>query len=57
YALLKDLTRGKRIGQAELVAFVGALDIGDAAKQRLLELTPAGYTGLADELVDRLPRA
>ncbi|HEY9423823.1 MAG TPA: adenylosuccinate lyase [Microterricola sp.] len=57
YALLKDLTRGKRIGQAELVAFVSALDIGDAAKQRLLELTPAGYTGLADELVDRLPRA
>jgi adenylosuccinate lyase len=57
YALLKDLTRGKRIGQAELVAFVGALDIGDAAKQRLLELTPAGYIGLADELVDRLPRA
>ena len=48
---------GLRIGQAELVAFVGALDIGDAAKQRLLELTPAGYTGLADELVDRLPRA
>ncbi|KQW05035.1 adenylosuccinate lyase [Leifsonia sp. Root4] len=57
YALLKDLTRGKRIGQTELVAFVGALDIGDAAKQRLLELTPAGYIGLADELVDRLPRA
>ncbi len=57
YALLKDLTRGKRIGQAELVEFVGALDIGDAAKQRLLELTPATYIGLANELVDRLPSA
>lgn len=57
YALLKDLTRGKRIGQAELVEFVSALDIGDEAKQRLLELTPASYIGLANELVDRLPSA
>lgn len=57
YALLKDLTRGKRIGQAELVEFVSTLDIGDDAKQRLLELTPASYIGLANELVDRLPSA
>ncbi|PPL17203.1 adenylosuccinate lyase [Microterricola pindariensis] len=56
YAMLKELTRGKRIGQAELVAFVSGLDIGDAAKDRLLALTPAGYIGLANELVDRLPR-
>ncbi|MGE3194033.1 MAG: adenylosuccinate lyase [Microbacteriaceae bacterium] len=54
YALLKDLTRGKRVGPAELRAFVEGLDIGDAAKQRLLALTPATYTGLADDLVDRL---
>jgi len=55
YALLKELTRGKRIGQADLVEFVGRLDIGDAAKQRLLELTPATYLGLSDSLVDYLP--
>ncbi|PJJ65321.1 adenylosuccinate lyase [Compostimonas suwonensis] len=54
YALLKELTRGKRIGQDDLVAFVSALEIGDEAKARLLELTPAGYIGLADELVDYL---
>jgi len=54
YALLKELTRGKRIGQADLVAFVSALEIGDEAKARLLTLTPAGYVGLADSLVDRL---
>ena len=47
YALLKELTRGKRIGQAELVAFVDGLDIGDDAKARLLALTPGTYTGLA----------
>ena len=54
YALLKELTRGKRINRADLVAFVQDLEIGDAAKARLLELTPAGYVGLADSLVDYL---
>ncbi len=54
YALLKDLTRGKRIGQADLIAFIDALDIGDAAKARLRELTPRTYVGLASELVDYL---
>lgn len=54
YALLKELTRGKRIGRDDLVAFVEALDIGQAAKQRLLELTPATYVGLASSLVDYL---
>jgi len=34
---------------------VHGLDIGEAAKGRLLALTPAGYTGLAAELVGLLP--
>ncbi|MBN9605602.1 MAG: adenylosuccinate lyase [Actinomycetales bacterium] len=55
YALLKELTRGRRVGGAELREFVAGLDIGPAAKERLLALTPAGYTGLADALVDALP--
>ncbi|MFH8252808.1 adenylosuccinate lyase [Microbacterium sp. B2969] len=54
YALLKELTRGRRVGAAELAEFVRGLDIGDAAKERLLVLTPATYTGLASELVDVL---
>jgi adenylosuccinate lyase len=54
YAMLKELTRGKRIGQADLVAFIDALDIGDDAKARLRVLTPAGYAGLASNLVDYL---
>jgi adenylosuccinate lyase len=54
YAMLKELTRGKKVGAAELAAFVSALDLEDDAKNRLLALTPAGYTGLASALVDRL---
>ncbi|GAB3400196.1 adenylosuccinate lyase [Schumannella luteola] len=54
YALLKELTRGHRVGQTELVEFVDALEIGDAAKARLRELTPGTYVGLASSLVDHL---
>jgi len=54
YALLKELTRGKRIGKKELHAFVEGLDIGADAKARLLALTPATYLGVADALVDYL---
>ena len=56
YAALKELTRGRRIGQADLVAFVEGLEIGDAAKARLLELTPATYIGDAVRLLDVLKR-
>jgi len=55
YALLKELTRGHRTGAAELRDFIQKLDIGDAAKARLLDLTPAGYIGLAPGLVGLLP--
>ena len=51
YAVLKELTRGKRISGEDLREFVAGLDIGDDAKQRLLALTPAGYAGLASDLV------
>ncbi len=51
YALLKDLTRGRRVGAEQLAEFVRGLDVSDAAKERLLALTPATYTGLATDLV------
>ncbi len=54
YALLKELTRGRRATPEDLAEFIGGLDIGDAAKERLLALTPATYTGLASHLVDYL---
>jgi len=55
YALLKELTRGKRVGAEDLAAFVAGLDLPDDAKARLTALTPATYVGLAEQLVDYLP--
>ncbi|GAA2534742.1 adenylosuccinate lyase [Microbacterium mitrae] len=54
YALLKELTRGHKVGGDELRAFVAGLEIGDDAKARLIELTPPTYTGLAQKLVDEI---
>jgi len=49
YEQMKELTRGKRIDAERLRAFVDGLDIPESAKARLLELTPATYTGNAEE--------
>jgi adenylosuccinate lyase len=50
YEQLKDLTRGKGIDQVRLETFIRALDVPDAAKNALLNLSPSTYTGLAAEL-------
>ncbi len=50
YEKLKALTRGKQVTKELLHDFVKSLDIPDDAKQRLLDLTPATYTGLASSL-------
>jgi len=50
YAVLKELTRGHRVTLAEVGEFISGLDIGDEAKARLLALTPATYTGIAERL-------
>ncbi len=54
YERLKELTRGRRIGPQELRDFVAGLGLPDDVAVRLADLTPAGYTGLAEQLVDRL---
>jgi len=50
YEQLRDLTRGQGISAESLRAFIGTLELPEDAKRRLLELTPAGYTGLAARL-------
>ncbi len=54
YDKLKALSRGRRVGRAELAAFVRKLPIPQAAKKRLLQLTPSSYTGLAAKLARRI---
>jgi adenylosuccinate lyase len=50
YEQLKALTRGHGIDADAMRAFVASLDLPADAKQRLLDLTPATYTGLAAKL-------
>ena len=51
YEKLKELTRGKGgISREDLHAFVKGLAIPEEARSRLLALTPATYTGLAERL-------
>jgi adenylosuccinate lyase len=49
YEKLKALTRGQAVSKEVLLTFVETLDIPDAEKQRLRELTPEAYVGLAAE--------
>jgi adenylosuccinate lyase len=53
YALLKELTRGKRVGEEDLLAFVNSLEVSEATKSRLLTLKPQTYVGLAAELAKK----
>ncbi|MGH8159543.1 MAG: adenylosuccinate lyase [Rhodanobacter sp.] len=50
YEQLKALTRGQGITKDSMRAFITGLDLPADAKQRLLELTPGGYIGLAETL-------
>jgi adenylosuccinate lyase len=54
YEKLKEATRGQTVTAADLHQLIRALDIPDADKQRLLALTPGGYTGKAAELAKRV---
>ncbi|HAN67148.1 adenylosuccinate lyase [Haliea sp.] len=47
YEKLKELTRGQDMSRETLQTFIAALEIPAAAKESLLALTPAGYTGNA----------
>ena len=47
YEKLKDLTRGQRIDQQRLEAFIDTLEIPETAKAELKRLTPANYLGNA----------
>jgi adenylosuccinate lyase len=50
YEKLKELTRGKGISKQAMQEFVQTLDIPQDAKDLLLAMTPASYTGIAAKL-------
>ena len=50
YEKLKALTRGQRLTAEVMQDFISSLEIPDDAKQSLLALTPASYTGYAADL-------
>jgi len=54
YELLKELTRGKRIGGDDLITFVNGLNLEQDAKDRLLSLKPNTYVGVAAALAARV---
>ena len=50
YEKLKSLTRGTKVDEAQMRAFVSSLDIPNEAIERLKSLTPANYIGEASRL-------
>nr|WP_233153648.1 adenylosuccinate lyase [Kineosporia sp. R_H_3] len=56
YERLKELTRGRRVDAAAMREFVLGLGLPDDVQQRLLDLTPGTYTGIAADLVTYLDR-
>ena len=54
YERVKTLTRGTQVTIDDFYELFESLDIDESVREELLALTPAGYTGVADELVDEL---
>jgi adenylosuccinate lyase len=54
YERLKELTRGKAITRESIRAFIEGLELPEAEKERLRQMTPASYTGNAAALARRV---
>lgn len=52
YEQLAALTRGRELSEEDFVRFVRGLDLPEPARDRLLTLKPASYTGLAGQLAN-----
>jgi adenylosuccinate lyase len=53
YNQLKEFTRGEPITRELMQGFIRGLALPPEDKQRLLDMTPASYTGLAETLAQR----
>jgi adenylosuccinate lyase len=54
YEQLKAFTRGQPMTRALMQGFIEGLALPQAEKDRLLAMTPAGYTGAAADLARRV---
>ncbi|ESS12739.1 MAG: adenylosuccinate lyase [uncultured archaeon A07HR60] len=54
YERVKELTRGEQVSLEAFQQLFDELDIDESVREELRALTPAGYTGLGDDLVDTL---
>lgn len=54
YEKLKAFSRGKKIDQQAIAEFIQQLEIPEANKKQLLDLTPETYIGYADDLAKRI---
>lgn len=53
YEQLKAFSRGQGLNLKQVYAFVEQLDLPNQEKEKLKQLTPSTYTGLAETLVDK----
>lgn len=56
YEKLKELTRGRKVDESAIRAFVEKLDIPDGSRESLLKLTPRTYLGKAVDLAASIRR-
>lgn len=54
YEKLKELTRGQKIDRQVMVEFIDRLDLEEDDKQRLKDMSPSSYTGIAAKITDLL---
>ena len=54
YERVKELTRGRSVTLDDFRDLFDDLDVDEGVREELQALTPTGYTGVADELVDEI---
>lgn len=56
YEKLKELTRGAAIGPEQMRDFIHSLGLPEADRERLANMTPGSYVGIAAELVKHIQK-
>ena len=54
YESLKKLSRGEKLDQEKLIQYISSLDLDEAVKQELINLTPQSYIGFAATLAKKI---